>query len=106
MNAALSSAFTTVGVAAPRQLAATKSECKSLRAAPIIKRPLSFPSMNASFSRGLAMVEGASQMRNAVANHDLVTPVVSVGLIPVNGLLLLEFLSQPFFAFCFFVCGT
>lgn len=75
MNAALRSALGTVGVAAPGQLAATKSECKSstapaaLRAATFTKRPLSFPSMSASFPPGQAMAEGASQMRNAVANH-------------------------------------
>lgn len=81
MNAALSSAFGTSVAVAPRQQlasAATKSECKGLRqAAPIIKRPVKFTSTSASFS----MAEGASQRRlNAVANHDLVTPVVSLAL--------------------------
>ena len=77
MNAALGAAVGGVGVA-PRQ---SKSECKSsvpaARTVPIVKRLLSFKSMSAAFSPALA-VEGASQMRNAVANHDLVTPVVSL----------------------------
>lgn len=80
MNATLSSAVGSVGVA-PRQLVALKSECKSsvhaARAVPSTKRSLASPSISASFSPAPARVEGTPHMRNAVANHDLHTPVVA-----------------------------
>lgn len=81
MNATLSSAVGSVGVA-PRQLVALKSECKSsvhaARAVPSTKRSLASPSISASFSPAPARVEGTPHMRNAVANHDLHTPVVKL----------------------------
>ncbi|KAG0611745.1 hypothetical protein M758_7G162100 [Ceratodon purpureus] len=87
MNAALSAAVATVTVVAPRQSAATKSECSvSVRPGLAIKRPLSFPCMSAAFSPG--MVEGgASQVRSAVANHDVASVVagVDLGQLEVDG---------------------
>lgn len=81
MNSALSSAFGNVGVA-PRQLATTKPECRSSACTfAIIRRPLSINSMSASFSPEPV---GASQVRTAVVNHDLATPVVSFLLLDIN----------------------